>query len=216
MSTSERVGQRIKELRKINKLTQLQVAEYLGIARESISQWETEGPNKKVTSPNGENAFRLAKLFNVPFEYIMYGEEATVGSNKPDVENSESYLTAMIINDNGNTGRTTYIPSFIAKTADAHPSMIKCFEHSGDSMSNILPDGSFAFANTVKTKITDGKMYLIEQEGLFRVRLLLKMPGGAIRIIAYNAENYPDEIVIKEECNQLKVIGQVFYAMSPR
>ena len=64
------IGERLKELRKLNNLSQEQVAKELNITRQAISKWETD-----KTMPDIENIILLSKLYNVSLESIM-GEES--------------------------------------------------------------------------------------------------------------------------------------------
>ena len=64
------IGERLKELRKLNNLSQEQVAKELNITRQAISKWETD-----KTMPDIENIILLSKLYNVSLESIMGEEE---------------------------------------------------------------------------------------------------------------------------------------------
>lgn len=60
------IGQRIKALRKNNKITQEQLAESMGVARPTISSWENN-ENKPTT----ENLFMLASILKTSATYLM-------------------------------------------------------------------------------------------------------------------------------------------------
>ena len=53
------IGNRILELRKQNNLSQEQLAEKMGVARQTISKWELG-----ETSPDLEQSKQLSKIFN--------------------------------------------------------------------------------------------------------------------------------------------------------
>lgn len=63
------LGQKIKELRKALKATQLQVGKAVGVSHVTISQWE-----KDETSPKGENLYKLARVLNCEVEELLYGK----------------------------------------------------------------------------------------------------------------------------------------------
>ncbi len=65
------VGRRIKHLRKLRKLTQNDVAVFVGVQRVSVSKWETQ--NDVFNTPKGEHLFKLAQILEVSVEYILYG-----------------------------------------------------------------------------------------------------------------------------------------------
>ncbi len=63
------VGNNIKGLRKKNKMTQLQLAQRLGVSNKAVSKWENgQG------YPDTEFFPQLAAIFNVSIDYIMLGE----------------------------------------------------------------------------------------------------------------------------------------------
>lgn len=57
---------KIKELRMVEKKTQLEVANYLGIKQSSYQSYETGN-----TEPNVENLCKLADLYNVSVDYLI-------------------------------------------------------------------------------------------------------------------------------------------------
>ena len=60
------LGKKLKELR-INKgVTQKQIAEYLGIAPNSLQQFEYDKVN-----PSYENLIKLCRYFNVSADYLL-------------------------------------------------------------------------------------------------------------------------------------------------
>lgn len=61
------VGQRIKELREKNKLSQAKLANLLGCSQSAIAKWERE----KDCIPNKEHLNRLAKVLEVSIDYLL-------------------------------------------------------------------------------------------------------------------------------------------------
>lgn len=61
---------RVKELRKLNNISQQKLASMLNVHQTAISQWETGR-----TSPDIQTANILAKLFNVSLDYLLGNEE---------------------------------------------------------------------------------------------------------------------------------------------
>lgn len=60
------IGEKIKELRKTNKLTQEQLAEYLSISSQAVSKWETGS-----SSPDIDMLPRLASFFSITIDELM-------------------------------------------------------------------------------------------------------------------------------------------------
>lgn len=60
------LSQKLKELRKKQGLTQLELAERLFVSRQAISGWEAE-----TSRPSTENLQSLSRLFNIPLETLL-------------------------------------------------------------------------------------------------------------------------------------------------
>ena len=65
------MNNKLKALRKNSALTQKQIADVIGIDRSTYSYYE----NGKA-SPSLEVLVKIAKVFNVTLDYIIYGEES--------------------------------------------------------------------------------------------------------------------------------------------
>lgn len=59
-------GEKIAALRKKNNLTQEQLAEVLGVARQSVSRWEMD-----VAFPETEKLIKLSKLWDCSIDYLL-------------------------------------------------------------------------------------------------------------------------------------------------
>ena len=62
--------ERLVEQRKLNKVTQRQMAEYLGIAQPSYIRYENG-----TAEPNIENLIKIADFFDVSIDYLCGREE---------------------------------------------------------------------------------------------------------------------------------------------
>lgn len=65
----ETVGDRVRRLRKSRGWDQAELGEQVGVDRPSVSNWE-----RGVFTPSGENLIRLAGVFGVTTDYLLYGE----------------------------------------------------------------------------------------------------------------------------------------------
>ncbi len=63
------LGERIYELRKAKGLSQEELAEQLGVSRQSVSKWETG-----VAIPDTENALAMSKIFGVTTDFLLTGQ----------------------------------------------------------------------------------------------------------------------------------------------
>lgn len=62
-------GEKIAALRKKNNLTQEQLAEVLGVARQSVSRWEMD-----VAFPETEKLIKLSKLWDCSIDFLLNEE----------------------------------------------------------------------------------------------------------------------------------------------
>lgn len=74
------LGQRIKNLRKQNKLTQEQLGKMINVTKVSICCYE-----KETRSPTLETLIALAKVFNVDINYFIGNDQYVIA------ENNENY-----------------------------------------------------------------------------------------------------------------------------
>lgn len=64
------IGEKIAEARKANNLTQEQLAELMGVTRQSISRWE-----QNLAYPEVEKILRLSDILNVSCDYLLKESE---------------------------------------------------------------------------------------------------------------------------------------------
>lgn len=64
------IGIKIKNARIKNNLTQEQVAEFLGVSRQTISNWETE-----KTYPDIVNVVKMSELYHVSLDHLLKEEK---------------------------------------------------------------------------------------------------------------------------------------------
>lgn len=88
----------------------------------------------------------------------------------------------------------------------AEPANVISFSVHGDSMAPVIPNKSTVTVDKGHTTITDGGIYAIEQDELFRMKMLYRLPGRRVSLRSYNKEDYPDE---ETELDSIKIIGRV-------
>ncbi|AVI66515.1 Cro/Cl family transcriptional regulator [Shewanella sp. WE21] len=97
------------------------------------------------------------------------------------------------------------------KKSNVEPQHAACVTVSGNSMLPVLRHGTTVGVDTSKKNIVDGEMYAIDHDGMLRVKMLYRMPGGGIRIKSYNNDEFPDEFIQPEHMTEVKIIGWVFW-----
>ena len=71
------MGNKILELRKQNHMSQEQLAEKIGVARQTISKWELG-----ETSPDIEQSKKLAQIFQVSLDELVQNDIVSKNNNK--------------------------------------------------------------------------------------------------------------------------------------
>ena len=78
------IGNRIISLRKAQQFSQEEIADKIGVSRQSVSKWETD-----ACAPDAYNLIALAQVLNTSVEYIVTGKtsvEEKVQTNKESAE----------------------------------------------------------------------------------------------------------------------------------
>ncbi|QYX65449.1 helix-turn-helix transcriptional regulator [Shewanella putrefaciens] len=97
------------------------------------------------------------------------------------------------------------------RKSNVAPQDAACVSVSGNSMLPVLRNGTTVGVDTSKKNIIDGEMYAIDHDGMLRIKMLYRTPGGGIRIKSYNNEEFPDEFLTPEQIGSIKIIGKVFW-----
>lgn len=69
-------GEKLSKLRKENNYTQEKLAEILGVSRQAISKWESDG-----AFPETEKLIQLAKLYDCSIDYLIRNDQR-IGNNE--------------------------------------------------------------------------------------------------------------------------------------
>ncbi|OUS52952.1 Cro/Cl family transcriptional regulator [Shewanella sp. SACH] len=230
------MGKRIAERRKELGLSQDVVAKYVGVNRVSVSNWETDGKNG--TSPKGANLIALAELLKCTPEWLLSGEDEAL---KTEIRESNAqwhpgfelwdgdtplrddevalpfFREVELAAGNGSTfvqengGCKLRFAKSTLKKSNVDPQHAACVTVSGNSMLPVLRHGTTVGVDTSKKSIIDGEMYAIDHDGMLRVKMLYRTPGGGVRIKSYNNDEFPDEFIQPEKMQEIKIIGWVFW-----
>ena len=84
------IGEKIVEARKANNLTQEQLAELMGVTRQSISRWK-----QNVAYPEVEKILRLSDILNVSCDYLLKENEPRK-SMTSDEKEKQSVVTRLL------------------------------------------------------------------------------------------------------------------------
>jgi phage repressor protein C with HTH and peptisase S24 domain len=106
------------------------------------------------------------------------------------------------------SGRKLRFARSTLRRAGVNPDNAHCVTVSGNAMAPVLPDGAIVGIDSGSTRIRDGEMYAIDQDGLLRVKVLYMLPGGTVRVRSINEIEHPEE-----NCDiyTIRILGRVFW-----
>lgn len=235
------IGQRVRRARNHAGLTQAKLAKAVGLRQATISELE-KGESRSsaylvhIAKACGVSAHWLAtgegdmlgKVTELRPSYRpekdeveFFGHLDPWDSDTPlDPEEVELPLFREVEIAAG-TGRTEVVENHGAKLRFARSTLRRagvtkehaaCAYVSGDSMEPVLPDGTTVGVNTADTRVVDGKLYVIDHDGLLRVKQLHRLPGGGLRIRSFNQAEFPDEDLGPEWPERVRIKGKVFWS----
>ena len=77
------IGNRIIALRKAQQFSQEDIANKIGVSRQSVSKWESE-----QSIPDLEKIITMSDIFEVTTDYILKGvEPVSISNRKTDIQN---------------------------------------------------------------------------------------------------------------------------------
>ncbi len=86
-----------------------------------------------------------------------------------------------------------------------------CATATGNSMEDIIHDGTTIGIDRARTQIKDGKIYAIDHDGMLRVKYVYRLPGGGLRLRSHNSDEYQDEVYTGADAAKIKILGWVFW-----
>ncbi|WP_413483888.1 S24 family peptidase [Shewanella baltica] len=223
------MNERIKQRRKELGFTQPAIAKKIGLTKATVSLWESGS-----TSPKGENLHALAKALSCSPEYLLFGNKETKPESNAEwaggfeIWDSDTplgedeveipfYMEVELAAGDGILdcrefkGPKLRFTKSTLKRQGVNSDYAACVKVNGNSMEPILPHGSTVGVDTSATDVIDGKMYAVNHDGMLRIKVLYKLPGGGLRLRSYNTDEYPDERLDANQVKQVKVIGKVFW-----
>lgn len=85
-------NEKLVKLRKENLLSQEELAEKLGVTRQTISKWELE-----QTTPDMDKLSQISKLFNVSVDELLNEADEPIKANKDSEKNNNRKNTVIVI-----------------------------------------------------------------------------------------------------------------------
>lgn len=234
----ESLGPRIRAARKAKGMTQEDLAESIGAARPSISNWE----NNKV-KPDSESLSKLAEILDIPLSHLL--DDDGKDNNKPHRLNSdetleekpnarliENVVMIPIISDKNVTaccGEGSYYASDVQwEIEDYFPIPqsetigyswqgynLKLIKATGVSMEPYIKEGDLIlFAELYEVHERD--IAVIALDGKVFVKGIVSMTKDYILLRAYNWQVSPDIKVELDGGHDIAILGKVIKIISTR
>ncbi|EOC0442470.1 XRE family transcriptional regulator [Cronobacter sakazakii] len=222
------LAERLKKAREKAGLSQLQLAEQVGLTQQSIAKIEngvTEQPRKIK---------QLALALGVTANWLQYGDIDANGSYSemivkewestsadPDLFTEIPILDIELSEGNGceaeivESELSTYpLRRDELRRAGVSASSARIVNILGSSLYPVLTNGDKVAVDLSQTSpIRDGDLYALRDGVLLRVKILINRPDGGLILRSFNKDEYPDEVLTYEEkLARIHVIGRVFWS----
>lgn len=218
-------GERISELMKSKRMTQQEVADKIGVARQSISLWQ-----KDQTVPSGKNLEKLAAALGTTSGYLLFGQTTPNiktfedGDTPPDdVVVIHEYKLTFGASPSGvepvpewelvDDGDDYWYKRTFFQKRHLNPDRCKRARVSGDSMEPTICDGdTFLFYEECDSRpgcviIADGQIYAISVEGQLKVKRLSKTKDGIV--VRSDNPDYHPEVYSGNDLSKLRIYGKI-------
>lgn len=215
-------GANIRALREKFGLTQDQLAEKLGVTRESVHRWETD----KMTVRD-RHVSRLIELFGVEPEDIKsekYGLAAQLSGRvrlpdgaMPVVPSSATVplltlgrVHAGAMTDEEEVAHRVEVP---ASVCENHPRAF-ALEVEGDCMDRVIPEGSHVLVDPDREP-GNGSIAVVETE-TYRAVMRRWYRGSSTLMLTADSHSEQEDMVFGPEDGPVRVIGTVVWWQAPR
>ena len=205
-----------------------EIASAINASPQSVTNWSKRGISKA-------GAVDIAEKFGLSVDWILTGNSAPMDGQtlesmqvRPVIDEEESeleddefeyphynevYVTGgdkelLVLESSTEPSK---MKKSIARKAGASMSHTFSYNLDGDSMSPKIMDKACVTADASKKVIKDGKIYVFRHGVMRRTKYLYNRPDGGLLIRSENKEEYPDEIVPKDEMDCIEIIGWVYH-----
>lgn len=196
------IANKIKELRKKNRLTLDDVAEALGTSKQTIHRYE----NGIITNIPHEKIEKIAEILgSSPSELMGWSDEVYEYKNAAPISKRELPMLIDVshgepIYDEENYG------SLISESADKDADF--CLRASGDSMVGArIYDGDVVFIKKQDT-VVNGEIAAVIINDKATLKRVYYYPDEEKMILSPENPKYPPFVYIKEELNSVKIMGK--------
>lgn len=212
------IAENIKMYRKMNKMTQADLAKKLDVGKSTVSSWEL-GSNK----PLMDKITKMAQLWNIRMSELIGEENNSIKEeetryfsgpyNKPAYKELKGAVAA------GSPLEMFEIPEKISVPYEVNDKFPEAYllEVKGDSMNKILMEGSYVLIDPC-AELDNGEVGVVRVNHTEATLKRFYRVGETI-ILQPESTNYEHQNQIydctKGDCDSISVIGKLVWAMTP-
>lgn len=219
--------ERIQKLMDEKNLKQVDLANATGKSKVSVTKW-MRGEN----IPKAEALKDIAKLLDTTDEYLLTGEESSkhpmhkdvvvwdestpVGPDEVEIAFYKTMRLACgsgsLVEVNDSDRGAMRVPRQLLDKLGIYRDKAFSAPAEDDSMKPTINDGDLIYVDENRTQIKDGRIFAVEHGGIYRCKRLYGLPGGGVRIVSDNKEEYGEEILSSEEIVKqgFRILGWVW------
>ena len=192
---------RLKELRKMKGISQIALAQQLGLTQQAVGKWETGR-----SSPDPSTVAALASYFNVSSDYLL-GRNAACAFVSEYATRSEC-MVPVIGTVRAGFGALAFEEDYGEEPANVkNPDQYFYLIVKGDSMEPRISDGDYALVHRQSTLENGDLGVMVYGEGSGTLKKFVQR-GNAVILQPFNP-SYEAQIIKGEDLQDLYIAGKV-------
>ncbi len=205
---NKEIGQRIRKIRKANKLTLLEVAHKMGLSEGNVQRYEIG----KIENFALSTLTKFAKVLNTTPEELLGWVDKEDVTNSFDYSYVDEPVSAGLpenIEAIKNLPKIPIADVFMGKYARKQDILI--MRVNGESMNKVISNGALIAVKTniELSNITNGDIVVFTYNGEYAVKKYYDMDKFIMLRPSSNDLRFTDLIINKEDTNELRIIGKV-------
>ena len=221
-------GQKLKEIRNADKLSQSAFAKIFDIPYRTY--WDYENDKTEIPS---DKLFQIASFYKINIDWIMGHSDIMLADKNSmtdiieeksqNVANNCIVLEQICINPSCGKGTSVYEDALITpiqlginlikNVFNTNPKSLKVFKASGDSMETTIFDGDLLLVDVSRKDFVNGGIFLLTINNEWYCKRLKLKINGDLEIISDN-NKYDKEIKHPDDEVEINIIGKVIRNLS--
>ena len=207
-------GERLKKARRNANFTMQEIADRLGISRQTVYKYECN----KIVNISKETLNEFANAYGTTLEYLL-GTEDHIEPIKMVFDDYfplhyYTNLSAGLFDDvmDSEPDGVVYVPiAFQHKK-----SLLEAFKINGNSMNNVFADGTIVVCEKVTNKenIKNGDIVVALLDGYTNIKRFYESEG-VVSLVPDSKDKSFMPIIINPKVQNLRILGKVIWHMNP-